>query len=101
MGIRIADALAMRRDPGKLRFFSIADSLALKVYRITDLLPTEERYGLQSQLRRAALRSSPISSKARAGGPTRLFPGAGVEDRRRRDSRTPKAESRSLIADRR
>src|SRR4029079_3752137 len=50
----------MSRDVTKLRVFQTADELMMQVYRATSTLPVEERYGLQSQLRRAAL-SIPVN----------------------------------------
>ena len=45
----------MARDPKKLRFFSTVDELPLRVYRLSDSLPPAERFGMQSQLRRASV----------------------------------------------
>jgi len=45
----------MPRDPRKLRVFALADGLVPEIYGATKSFPTEERFGLVSQLRRAAV----------------------------------------------
>jgi four helix bundle protein len=45
----------MSRDHHKLRVFTLADELAIDMYRSTKDFPTNERFGLQSQLRRSAI----------------------------------------------
>ncbi len=43
------------RNHKSLRAFQNADELALEIYRATEGFPSEERYGLTSQLRRGAV----------------------------------------------
>ena len=50
----------MSRDVSKLRVFQTADELLMKVYQATSAFPADERFGIQSQLRRAAV-SIPVN----------------------------------------
>ena len=43
------------KDHTKLRVFTMADELVTRIYTLTSLLPSDERFGLVSQLRRASV----------------------------------------------
>jgi four helix bundle protein len=43
------------QSPTRLRVFHEAEELALSVYRLTSALPSDERYGLVQQMRRAGI----------------------------------------------
>jgi four helix bundle protein len=45
----------MGRDHRKLRVFNLADRLVIEIYHATNDFPMAERFGLQAQLRRAAI----------------------------------------------
>ena len=45
----------MSTDHRKLEAFTLADELAVRIYAVTRAFPPDERYGVRSQIRRAAV----------------------------------------------
>ncbi len=91
----------MFRDPTKLKVFTLADELAVEVYRLANGFPAADRSGLDAQLRRAAL-SVPlrIMEGCRRGGDEAFIHGLSAAAEASSDGRylTGLAEHLGLLA---
>jgi four helix bundle protein len=62
------------QSPTRLRVFLEAEELAVSVYRVTQALPSDERYGLVQQMRRAGVSvASNIAEGCGRGGNRELI----------------------------